>query len=43
LKAALCQQQLGDKKAAKATLDKLVQRFPHSEEARLATAKMQEM
>jgi len=43
LKAALCQQQLGDKKTAKATLQKLIDRYPNSEEARLASGKLQEL
>lgn len=43
LKTALCQLQLGDKKTARATLEGLIQRFPHSEEARLAGTKLQEL
>jgi tol-pal system protein YbgF len=43
LKTALCLQQLGDKPAARATLQSLVDRFPQSEEARLARTKIQEL
>jgi tol-pal system protein YbgF len=43
LKSALCQQQLGDKKSARATLEGLIQRFPNTEEARLAGTKLQEL
>jgi tol-pal system protein YbgF len=43
LKAGLCQAQLGDKKAAKATLDTLRKRYPDSEEARLAGTKLSEL
>jgi tol-pal system protein YbgF len=43
LKAAMCQQQLGDKKSAKSTLQKLISGYPNSEEARLANTKLQEL
>lgn len=43
LKAAMCQQQLGDKKGAKQTLQKLISNYPNSEEARLANSKMQDL
>jgi tol-pal system protein YbgF len=43
LKSGLCLQQLGDKPAARSTLESLVDRFPQSEEARLARTKMQEL
>ena len=34
---------MGDKKAARATLEELQKRFPQSEEARLAGQKIQEL
>jgi tol-pal system protein YbgF len=43
LKIALCQIESGDKKAGRATLEKLTQRFPQSEEARLAKTKLQDL
>jgi tol-pal system protein YbgF len=43
LKTALCLQQLGDKPAARSTLQSLVTRYPQSEEARLARTKIQEL
>jgi tol-pal system protein YbgF len=42
-KTALCQQQLGDKGAARTTLQGLVDKYPQSEEARLARSKIQEL
>jgi tol-pal system protein YbgF len=42
LKAGFCQQQLGQKDAARKTFEDLVARFPNSEEARLATTKLLE-
>jgi tol-pal system protein YbgF len=42
LKLGFCLQQQGDKAAAHAAFQKLVQRFPNTEEARLAGAKLQE-
>jgi tol-pal system protein YbgF len=43
LKIALCQIESGDKKAGRSTLEKLVERYPHSEEARLAKTKLPEL
>jgi len=43
LKSALCLQQLGDKPAARSALQSLMDRFPASEEARLARTKIQEL
>ena len=42
LKIGFCQQQLGNKAAARAAFEKLIQRFPNTEEARLAGTKVQE-
>jgi tol-pal system protein YbgF len=42
LKVGFCQQQLGDKAAARATFEKLIHSFPNTEEARLAGSKIQE-
>src|SRR5262245_41118031 len=42
-KTALCQQQLGDKPGARTTLQGLVEKYPQSEEARLARSKIQEL
>jgi tol-pal system protein YbgF len=42
LKSGLCLLQLGDKQGARSTYQKLVERFPQSEEARLARTKLTE-
>jgi tol-pal system protein YbgF len=43
LKVGLCQQQLGDKGAARAAYQMLMEKYPQSEEARLARTKQQDL
>jgi tol-pal system protein YbgF len=43
LKIGLCRQQLNDKPAARAALQKLIDKYPASEEARLAKSKLQDL
>jgi tol-pal system protein YbgF len=43
LKISLCQVEMGDRAAARTSLENLLARYPHSEEARLAKTKLQEL
>ena len=43
LKAGYCLQQLGEKQAARRTYQDLIERYPNTEEARLADEKLGEL
>jgi len=43
LKMGFCQQQLGDKPAARSTFKKLIESYPDTEEARLAKDKQKDL